>query len=133
MTGLEPDRHVIVEIATIITDDDLNVIGEGPDLVIGASPEQLAQMGEFVTEMHTKSGLNAAFTSLGPFRCAGTRLVPTVGFSSTTCPHSKPSFIIATLTSRPSRSSRDAGIRRYSAPCPTKPLRTERLTTFENR
>jgi oligoribonuclease len=60
MTGLEPDRHVIVEIATIITDDDLNVIGEGPDLVIGASPEQLAQMGEFVTEMHTKSGLNAA-------------------------------------------------------------------------
>ena len=57
MTGLEPDRHVIVEIATVITDDDLNVVGEGPDLVIGASPENLAYMGEFVTEMHTKSGL----------------------------------------------------------------------------
>jgi oligoribonuclease len=57
MTGLEPERHVIVEIATIITDDHLNVIAEGPDLVIHATPEQLAQMGDFVTEMHTKSGL----------------------------------------------------------------------------
>jgi oligoribonuclease len=57
MTGLEPRRHVIVEIATIITDDDLNVVAEGPDLVIHATPEQLAEMGEFVTEMHTKSGL----------------------------------------------------------------------------
>ncbi|MBW4030757.1 MAG: oligoribonuclease [Acidobacteria bacterium] len=57
MTGLEPRRHVIVEIATIITDDDLNIVAEGPDLVIHASPEQLAEMGEFVTAMHTKSGL----------------------------------------------------------------------------
>jgi oligoribonuclease len=57
MTGLEPRRHVIVEIATIITDDDLNVVAEGPALVIGATPEQLVHMGEFVTEMHTKSGL----------------------------------------------------------------------------
>ena len=60
MTGLEPDRHVIVEIATIITDDDLHVIAEGPDLVIGATPEQLEHMGEFVTEMHAKSGLTDA-------------------------------------------------------------------------
>src|ERR1035437_401650 len=36
MTGLEPLRHVIIEIATLITDDDLNVIAEGPDLVIDA-------------------------------------------------------------------------------------------------
>ena len=34
MTGLEPSRHVIVEIATLVTDDDLNIIAEGPDLVI---------------------------------------------------------------------------------------------------
>lgn len=60
MTGLEPDRHVIVEIATIITDDDLNVVAEGPDLVLGATPTQLAQMGEFVTDMHNKSGLSDA-------------------------------------------------------------------------
>ena len=63
MTGLEPHRHVIVEIATIITDDNLNVIAEGPDLVIHATPDQLAQMGEFVTEMHTRSGLLPAITA----------------------------------------------------------------------
>ncbi len=57
MTGLEPHRHVIVEIATLITDDHLNIVAEGPDLVIHASREQLAEMGPFVTEMHTKSGL----------------------------------------------------------------------------
>ncbi len=57
MTGLEPERHVIVEIATLITDDHLNVIAEGPDLVIHASEDQLAEMGDFVTEMHTGSGL----------------------------------------------------------------------------
>ncbi len=57
MTGLEPDRHVIVEIATLITDDDLVIVAEGPDLVIHASPDELAQMGDFVTAMHTTSGL----------------------------------------------------------------------------
>ena len=57
MTGLEPDRHVIVEIATVITDDDLNVVAHGPDIVIHASDAELAEMGEFVTEMHTSSGL----------------------------------------------------------------------------
>ena len=57
MTGLEPERHVIVEIATLVTDDHLNVIAEGPDLVIHASEEELAEMGEFVTEMHSSSGL----------------------------------------------------------------------------
>jgi oligoribonuclease len=57
MTGLEPERHVIVEIATLVTDDDLKVIAEGPDLVIHASSEQLGEMGDFVTTMHTKSGL----------------------------------------------------------------------------
>src|SRR5450631_4068363 len=55
MTGLEPHRHVIVEIATVIAD--------GPDLVIHATEEQLAQMGDFVTEMHTKSGLLPAIVA----------------------------------------------------------------------
>jgi oligoribonuclease len=59
MTGLEPERHVIVEIATLVTDDQLNIIGEGPDLVIHASAQQMSEMGDFVTEMHTKSGLIA--------------------------------------------------------------------------
>ena len=57
MTGLEPSRHVIVEIATLITDDHLNIVAEGPDLVVHASPEELSEMGDFVTEMHKKSGL----------------------------------------------------------------------------
>ena len=57
MTGLEPDKHVIVEIATLITDDQLQIIAEGPDLVIHANEAELAHMGEFVTAMHTKSGL----------------------------------------------------------------------------
>ncbi|HEY1763152.1 MAG TPA: oligoribonuclease [Acidimicrobiales bacterium] len=63
MTGLEPLRHVIVEIATLVTDDHLNIVAEGPDLVIHATPEQLAEMGSFVTEMHTKSGLLPAIVS----------------------------------------------------------------------
>lgn len=57
MTGLEPDRHVIVEIATLVTDDELNVVAEGPDLVIHQPDTALAEMNELVTEMHTKSGL----------------------------------------------------------------------------
>ncbi|MGI9615061.1 MAG: oligoribonuclease [Acidimicrobiales bacterium] len=57
MTGLDPAKHVIVEIATLITDDELNVIAKGPDLVIKASEEELSRMDDVVTEMHTKSGL----------------------------------------------------------------------------
>ena len=60
MTGLDPGRHVIVEIATLVTDDDLNVVAEGPDLVVGATPEQLAAMDDYVRAMHTHSGLLAA-------------------------------------------------------------------------
>ena len=57
MTGLEPERHVIVEIATIITDDELEIIATGPDLIVSASDAELAEMDDFVTRMHTSSGL----------------------------------------------------------------------------
>ena len=57
MTGLEPAVNVIVEIATIITDDELNIIAEGPDLVVHATEEQLALMDPVVVDMHTRSGL----------------------------------------------------------------------------
>lgn len=57
MTGLDVSRHVIVEVATLVTDDDLVVVAEGPDLVIATSPEALGQMDDFVKDMHTKSGL----------------------------------------------------------------------------
>lgn len=57
MTGLDPSRDVIVEIATLITDDDLELVAEGPDLVINQPEEVLATMGDVVREMHTRSGL----------------------------------------------------------------------------
>jgi len=60
MTGLDPARNVIVEIATIVTDDELNIVAEGPDLVLGATAEQLAEMDEVVRRMHTSSGLLTA-------------------------------------------------------------------------
>jgi len=57
MTGLDPTKDVIVEIATLITDDDLTILAEGPDLVVHTSEDLLAAMDPFVVEMHTKSGL----------------------------------------------------------------------------
>lgn len=63
MTGLNPERDVIVEIATIVTDDQLNIVAEGPDLVIHHSDEVLSVMDKFVVDMHTKSGLLDAIRS----------------------------------------------------------------------
>jgi oligoribonuclease len=59
MTGLDPARHTIVEIAALVTDDDLTIIEEGPDLVVHASPDDLAEMDDVVRNMHTSSGLLA--------------------------------------------------------------------------
>lgn len=59
MTGLDPARHLIVEVATLVTDDDLEVVAEGPDLVVAAPAEALAAMDDVVREMHTASGLLA--------------------------------------------------------------------------
>ena len=63
MTGLDPDIDVVVEIATLITDDDLAIVAEGPDLVVHQPPEVLDRMGDFVRAMHTKSGLLEAIGS----------------------------------------------------------------------
>jgi oligoribonuclease len=60
MTGLEPARHVILEIATIVTDDDLVVVADGPDLVVHQPEAALAAMDDFVADMHAKSGLTEA-------------------------------------------------------------------------
>ncbi len=57
MTGLDPQRCVIVEIATIVTDADLEVVAEGPELVIHATEQDLLAMAPIVQEMHTRSGL----------------------------------------------------------------------------
>ncbi len=60
MTGLDPARNVIVEIATLVTDDQLEIVAEGPDLVVAAPPEALDAMDDVVRTMHKKSGLLAA-------------------------------------------------------------------------
>lgn len=57
MTGLEPKTDVIIEIATIVTDSDLNILAEGPMLAIHQSDEVLDGMDEWCTNQHGKSGL----------------------------------------------------------------------------
>ena len=57
MTGLNPQIHKVIEIATIITESELNIIAKGPDLVINASDDELNKMNAYVRDMHTKSGL----------------------------------------------------------------------------
>jgi oligoribonuclease len=57
MTGLDPTSDVIVEIATLITDDELELVAEGPDLVIATPADKLAGMDQVVVDMHTRSGL----------------------------------------------------------------------------
>ncbi|MEX1216966.1 MAG: oligoribonuclease [Acidimicrobiales bacterium] len=57
MTGLDTANNVIVEIATLLTDDSLEIIAEGPNLVVHQPPAALALMDEFVLAMHTRSGL----------------------------------------------------------------------------
>ncbi len=63
MTGLEPIRDVILEIATIVTDQDLNVIAEGPVIAIHQSDTILSGMDEWCTKTHTESGLVARVKS----------------------------------------------------------------------
>ncbi|MCO3054904.1 oligoribonuclease [Pseudomonas aeruginosa] len=57
MTGLDPDRDVIIEMATIVTDSDLNTLAEGPVIAIHQPEEVLAGMDECNTRQHGQSGL----------------------------------------------------------------------------
>ena len=57
MTGLDLAHDELIEVACLVTDGELNIQGDGIDVVIRASDEAMANMGEFVTEMHTTSGL----------------------------------------------------------------------------
>ncbi len=57
MTGLDPDQDVIIEMATIVTDSDLNTLAEGPVIAIHQSEELLAGMDEWNTRQHGQSGL----------------------------------------------------------------------------
>jgi oligoribonuclease len=57
MTGLEPEHDLIIEIATVITDGELNTLAEGPVLAVKQPDEALAAMDEWNTKQHNKSGL----------------------------------------------------------------------------
>ena len=57
MTGLDPARDYIIEIATVVTDGNLNIIAEGPELAIRQSQEVLGSMDEWNTRQHSESGL----------------------------------------------------------------------------
>lgn len=57
MTGLDAVNDALIEVAALVTDSELNILGDGVDVVIKPSDEALAQMGDFVREMHTSSKL----------------------------------------------------------------------------
>ncbi|MER7079769.1 oligoribonuclease [Saccharopolyspora kobensis] len=57
MTGLDLGKDALIEIAALVTDADLNILGEGVDIVIHADEEALAGMPDVVREMHDRSGL----------------------------------------------------------------------------
>ena len=57
MTGLDLAGDALVEVAALVTDGELNVLGEGVDVIIKPSDEALERMGDFVRDMHTSSGL----------------------------------------------------------------------------
>ena len=132
MTGLDPAQHVIVEIATLVTDDDLEIVAEGPDLVVHQPADALARMEDVVRDMHTREraarrrsrrrrsrsptparrrSRSCASTSpsRAPCRCAATRSAPTAASSPCTSPRSRSSCTTGRSTSRRSRSWRGAG------------------------
>nr|CAH7747303.1 unnamed protein product [Callosobruchus chinensis] len=57
MTGLDIDKDQIMEIACMVTDSNLNIVAEGPDIIINHTQCTLSQMGEWCTKQHGKSGL----------------------------------------------------------------------------
>jgi oligoribonuclease len=57
MTGLDPDKHVILEIAAVVTDEQLKIVAEGPEVVINHPPDALRSMDEWSRNQHGSSGL----------------------------------------------------------------------------
>ena len=63
MTGLDLGADALIEVAALVTDFDLNVLGQGVDVIIKPSAESLDQMNDFVRDMHEKSGLTRELDS----------------------------------------------------------------------
>ncbi|MFE5308445.1 oligoribonuclease [Isoptericola sp. NPDC056573] len=62
MTGLDLRADALVEVAAVVTDSELNVLGEGVDVVVAPPAEAVEQMNDFVRDMHTSSGLIEEFS-----------------------------------------------------------------------
>ena len=159
MTGLDHTSDVIVEIATLVTDDELNIVAEGPDIVIHHPEDVLMRMDPFVVDMHTRSGLldqirastvdarrgrrgrrsrssRSTCPSRARCRCAATRSAPTAASSPPTCPRSRSTCTTGRSTCRRSRSSCAAGTPTCSPsaagrPAPTAPSTTSARASSE--
>ncbi len=83
MTGLDPEKHVIVEIASIVTDDQLNLVAEGPDIVIHQPDGVLSAMEPWSLEHHQASGLTDRIKA-SPHSCAQAE-AETLAFLSRFC------------------------------------------------
>lgn len=57
MTGLDIKNDALIEVAALVTDSELNILGDGVDVVIRPDDAALSQMNDFVRDMHTRSGL----------------------------------------------------------------------------
>jgi oligoribonuclease len=75
MTGLDLAKDALVEVAALVTDPELNILGDGVDVVIKPSPMALGQMGDFVRTMHAESGLLAALDHGLEMRAAEERVL----------------------------------------------------------
>ena len=143
MTGLDPGRNVIVEIATLVTDDELEIVADGPDLVVHQPPEALAAMEDIVRAMHTSQRTpegdrgvdrlarrrrtpdtrrSSSSTSPRPARCrcAATRSEPIGASSRPICRRSRSTCTTGRSTCRRSRNWRSGGSRRSAPPRPAK-------------
>jgi len=73
MTGLKPDEDVIIEIATVVTDSDLSIVADGPELAVHQEASALARMDEWNQRQHGGSGLIARVQASGTSTAAAER------------------------------------------------------------
>ncbi len=88
MTGLDPERHIIIEIASIITDAHLDIVAIGPDIVIHYPESDYSSMEEWSQEHHQASGLLDR-SRISSYNCRQAEQA-TVNFISRYCPDEKP-------------------------------------------
>ncbi|KAE8288167.1 Oligoribonuclease, mitochondrial [Larimichthys crocea] len=150
MTGLDVDKDRIIEMACIITDSDLNILAEGPNLIINQPDSLLDGMSDWCKEHHGKSGLTQAVrdskitleqaeyeflsfvrqhTPPGQCPLAGNSVHADKRFLDKYMPQLCTTFTTGSSTSAPSRSSADGGFQKNTRLCLTRKHPTERWTT----